>query len=128
MSSRRRPVHHVPTRFRLPGQDLWARAAVPDADRAAAAKARPGWERDVLEKLVFASLKEQRSRRWRFSGAWLFWVLLWAVVEVSTAAVQSAHRRGGDQGRDRLGSGRQCRIRGGRHAQRLETGLPAWCC
>ena len=35
------------------------------AERAQAPGSTPGWERDVLEKLAFASLKEQRSaRRW----------------------------------------------------------------
>ena len=51
----------------------------------AASSRTPGWERDALERLVFASLREQRqARRWRtFTRlAWLvFFVLLaWALL------------------------------------------------
>ena len=84
----------------LPGQDLWARAAVPETPTASAAAAQaqpPGWERDLLEKLAFASLNEQRSARrwrlfWRFSWLILGLALLWALLskEVSTAAVSQA--------------------------------------
>ncbi|MEG0201557.1 MAG: S49 family peptidase, partial [Comamonas sp.] len=48
----------------LKGADLWSPAAGPadaqaSADQAAgAASGKSGWERDVLEKLVFASLNE----------------------------------------------------------------------
>lgn len=40
----------------------------------------PGWEKGVIEKLVFATLSEQRSaRRWR--NAWrLFWLVLLALI------------------------------------------------
>ena len=44
-----------------------------------AAASTPGWERDVLERLAFANLKEQRSsRRWSifFKFLWLFFFLL----------------------------------------------------
>ncbi len=69
-----------------PGSDLWSKgptasAAADETVSAAAAasggkSAGAGWERDVLEKLVFASLKEQKaSRRWR-----LYNRLLWSVV------------------------------------------------
>ena len=35
-----------------------------------------GWERDVLERLMFATLREQRdARRWR-----IFFRLIWALV------------------------------------------------
>mgnify|MGYP006195979889 CR=1 FL=1 len=42
-----------------PGQDLWARAA--SGAPQAAPPAAPGWERDVLERLVFATVREQRE-------------------------------------------------------------------
>ena len=67
-----------------PGSDLWSKGstasaaadeAVSSATTASGGKsAGTGWERDVLEKLVFASLKEQKaSRRWR-----LYNRLLWS--------------------------------------------------
>jgi protease-4 len=60
-----RPLPHCPA------GPVGARCRPRDAAAsAAAARAQPpGWERDVLEKLVFASLNEQRARRWRCSGA-----------------------------------------------------------
>jgi protease-4 len=53
-----------------------------ETDRAAMA---PGWERDTVEKLMFATLEEQRTaRRWRTfkSLAWLafFVFLLWSLM------------------------------------------------
>ncbi|CAM3634971.1 S49 family peptidase [Paracidovorax anthurii] len=68
-----------------PTPDLWAKPApekgVKDAE-ASAGKA-PGWERDVLEKLVFATLREQRSaRRWR-----VFTRMAWLVFLVAVAWV-----------------------------------------
>ncbi|KAF1022089.1 MAG: putative signal peptide peptidase SppA [Paracidovorax wautersii] len=75
---------------------LWHEApgAPADAPRLAPAGAAlagqaPGWERDVLEKLAFASLKEQRAaRRWKifFRLAWLLvWVgLVWAFVQAAS--------------------------------------------
>jgi protease-4 len=83
-----------------PGADLWSKASAASAPASApaAAGAAPGWEREVLEKLVFASIKEQRAaRRWRLWGR-----LLWSVVillalwmlffkEVSTTASSSPH-------------------------------------
>ena len=48
-----------------PGQDLWQQPKQHGADA--------GWERDVLERLVFATVNEQRAaRRWR-----IFWRLVW---------------------------------------------------
>jgi protease IV len=46
---------------------------------------QPGWERDALERLMFANLKEQRTqRRWRsfFRLAWLllFLFVVWALL------------------------------------------------
>ncbi|MGE4242798.1 S49 family peptidase [Ramlibacter sp.] len=57
-------------------------SAAPAASVAPAAALSPGWERGTLEKLLFATLEEQkRSRRWRtfVRLAWLtfFAVLLW---------------------------------------------------
>ncbi|HWP12944.1 MAG TPA: S49 family peptidase [Ramlibacter sp.] len=57
-------------------------AAQAETDRLAAA---PGWERATFEKLMFATLEEQRTaRRWRsfIRLAWLafFVVLLWALM------------------------------------------------
>jgi len=50
----------------------------------APANAKPGWERETMERLVFATLNEQRAaRRWRTfrSFAWLlfFAFLIWAL-------------------------------------------------
>jgi protease-4 len=47
--------------------------------------AQPGWERSTMERLMFATLEEQRrARRWRnfFRLAWLlfFGLLLWALI------------------------------------------------
>lgn len=59
-----------------PGQDLWARAA--SGAQAPAKPAPAGWERDVLERLVFATVNEQRAaRRWR-----IFWRFFWTVLIV----------------------------------------------
>jgi protease-4 len=52
--------------------DLWAQAATQAHDR----KTPPGWERDLLEKLVLGTLAEQRAaRRWR-----IFWRFAWLAV------------------------------------------------
>ncbi|WP_312568331.1 S49 family peptidase [Comamonas sp.] len=60
----------------LPGQDLWARAA--SGAQAHTQPAAPAWERDVLERLVFATVNEQRqARRWR-----IFWRFLWVALIV----------------------------------------------
>ena len=60
-----------PTSSAVPGQDLWG------AQNTASAKAHPpGWERELLERLAFASLREQRAaRRWRIAMR-LLWVVL----------------------------------------------------
>ena len=58
-----------------PGQDLWAAAAAPQA--AAASDVR--WEREVLERLVLATVREQRAaRRWR-----IFWRFAWLALLVA---------------------------------------------
>lgn len=56
-----------------PAPDLWGNTA-PTAAASAAATQSPGWERSVLERLAFDTLKEQRAaRRWKnfFRLAWL---------------------------------------------------------
>ncbi len=81
-----------------PTPDLWAQGAPEKAAKPAAAPAvadRPGWERDVLEKLVFSTLAEQRSaRRWRvFSRlAWLAFaiVVAWVVLQRDAATVSKS--------------------------------------
>ena len=58
------PDNHDSQSHVTPGADLWSKASAASAEApAAAAKAsgNGGWERDVLEKLVFASIKEQRA-------------------------------------------------------------------
>lgn len=77
--------------------DLWAAAAA-SQDAGKAPPQAPGWEREVLEKLVFASLAEQRSaRRWRsFTRlAWLvfFIVVAWVVLmrDATTTSKSTPH-------------------------------------
>lgn len=53
----------------------------------------PGWERDVLEKLVFATLSEQRSaRRWRIFTrlAWLIFLIAVAWVLLARDATSTS--------------------------------------
>ncbi|MEO8014623.1 S49 family peptidase [Polaromonas sp.] len=55
----------------------------------------PGWERATLEKLVFATLNEQRStRRWktfvRLSWLLFFVVLLWMALQRGTPAIDAS--------------------------------------
>lgn len=60
-----------------PGQDLWARAA--SGAQSPAKPAAAGWEREVLERLVLATVNEQRAaRRWR-----IFWRFMWVVLVVA---------------------------------------------
>jgi protease IV len=66
----------------MPGSSPDPRDLPPSASREAM---RPGWERDTMERLVFATLAEQRSaRRWKTfkSLAWLafFIFLVWAAM------------------------------------------------
>ena len=64
----------------LPGQDLWGQK--PNAAQA------PNWERELLERLAFASLNEQKAaRRWR-----IFWRLMW--LSLVLAALWLAGREG----------------------------------
>ncbi len=88
---------------------------------------QPGWERATLEKLAFASLREQRAtRRWktfvRLSWLAFFIFLAWLGAVARRAAARRprrAHRRGRDQGRDRQRRGCERRVRRRRHEDRL---------
>lgn len=65
--------------------DLWARAAT-EKEAKKAVSAAPGWEREVLEKLVLGTLAEQRAARrwrnfWRFGWLALIALVVWAVVQ-----------------------------------------------
>lgn len=79
--------------------DLWAQARPESAAAPAAAHAQPpGWERDVLENLVMASIREQRAaRRWRMFGrlSWLLVLLAlgWMMFgrDVATTTVSGPH-------------------------------------
>lgn len=76
MSAPNTPDEHGSGASMAPGADLWSKASATPAPASASAGSNPGWEREVLEKLVFATIKEQRAaRRWRFWGR-----LLWSVV------------------------------------------------
>ena len=61
----------------LPGNDLWARPrTAASAEAGGQGGQPPGWERDVLERLAFAHLREQRAaRRWR-----IFWRFVWLAL------------------------------------------------
>lgn len=87
----------------LKGADLWspaAEASAPSSSSAGSGTAagKSGWEREVLEKLVFATIKEQRAaRRWRFAGR-LLWsavvlLVLWLVFfkDTATKATTTPH-------------------------------------
>jgi len=70
--------------------------AIPDASPSApSAAGREGWERDVLERLAFASLREQRAaRRWRIFFrlltlaviAWGLWLMFGAASDEARVA------------------------------------------
>jgi protease-4 len=63
-----------------PAPNLWAQAATASGVPVSDSTREPGWERATLEKLAFATLKEQRSaRRWRIFFR-LAWLLLMAAV------------------------------------------------
>jgi protease-4 len=75
-----------------PGYPQPSAAPRSEAERAAPA---PGWERATLEKLMFATLEEQRTaRRWRTfkSLAWLafFVFLLWALMHRGTPSTDKS--------------------------------------
>ncbi|WP_313075617.1 S49 family peptidase [Melaminivora sp.] len=63
-----------------PGPDLWGNAATKNAAGAPVASG-PAWERQVLEKLVLATVAEQRAaRRWR-----IFWRFAWIALVLGMA-------------------------------------------
>ncbi|RGE46794.1 S49 family peptidase [Comamonas testosteroni] len=106
MSSPNTPDNHEPQQPVTPGADLWSKTtAGSNAPASSASSAAPaagsagaGWERDVLEKLVFASLAEQKAaRRWRLYSR-LLWtavvlLVLWVVFikDTATKASTSPH-------------------------------------
>lgn len=56
--------------------DLWAQSAIEKKAEKSSVPPAGHWEREVLEKLVLATVAEQRAaRRWR-----IFWRLLWLAV------------------------------------------------
>ena len=73
--------------------DNWTGSAAPTAP-AASRSNRPGWERDVLESIALAGLKEQRrSRRWGvffklLTFAYLF-LILWLFIGKNNAGVDA---------------------------------------
>ncbi len=77
--------------------DLWARAAT-ETEAKKTASAAPGWEREVLEKLVLGTLAEQRAARrwrnfWRFGWLVLIALVVWAVVsrDIASPAKSAPH-------------------------------------
>lgn len=83
------PPHPSAPETHRPAPDLWNQQT-PDASAAQAPKT-PGWERDVLEKLVLGTLAEQRAaRRWRTLTrlGWLafFAFLIWMAMSQDMAA------------------------------------------
>ena len=62
--------------------DLWARKAT-ETEAKKAVSSTPGWERELLEKLVLGTLAEQRAARrwrnfWRFGWLALITLIIWA--------------------------------------------------
>ncbi|SDM47328.1 protease-4 [Oryzisolibacter propanilivorax] len=81
-----------------PAPDLWAQAATTNEAARPAAAAGPGWEREVLEKLVLATVREQRAARrwrifWRFAWIALVLAVLWTLGsrELAGAAKSGPH-------------------------------------
>ena len=65
-----------------PAPDLWGAAAPVAAAAGPAAPQAAGWERSVLERLAFDTLKEQRAaRRWK-----IFFRLAWLVLFIALVA------------------------------------------
>ncbi len=72
-------MDNTPSSNPNPEPDLWGKSAPAAAAAAASAAPAPGWERSVLERLAFDTLKEQRSaRRWK-----VFFRLAWLVVFIA---------------------------------------------
>ncbi|AVP58450.1 S49 family peptidase [Pulveribacter suum] len=69
--------------------DLWAQAAMKNEAKRSAAD--PAWERQVLEKLVLATVAEQRAaRRWR-----IFWRFAWIALLAAVAWALASRDLGG---------------------------------
>lgn len=94
------PTRTEPTGFdgnQPPPPDLWARNATQNDAKKAIAGA-PGWEREVLEKLVLGTLAEQRSARrwrnfWRLTWLALIALVIWAALQrdLASASKSSPH-------------------------------------
>ncbi len=74
--------------------DLWARTATENEAKKAIA-ASPGWEREVLEKLVLGTLAEQRAARrwrnfWRFGWLALIALIIWAAWQRDLASTSKS--------------------------------------
>lgn len=68
---------------------------LPDAGPQSASPQPPGWERDLLEKLAFASLKEQRARRrwnifFRLAGLVIALLVLFQLFNLGGSELESS--------------------------------------
>ncbi len=77
--------------------DLWARTAT-DSEAKKLASSAPGWEREVLEKLVLGTLAEQRAARrwrnfWRFGWLVLLGLIVWGALQrdIASTAKSTPH-------------------------------------
>ncbi len=76
MTEPNRPESHDSWLNQPAEPDLWAQPAIKKESAPSSAAPPDGWEREVLEKLVLATVAEQRAaRRWR-----IFWRLLWLAL------------------------------------------------
>ena len=76
MTEPNRPESHDSWLNQPAEPDLWAQPAIKKESTPSSAAPPDGWEREVLEKLVLATVAEQRAaRRWR-----IFWRLLWLAL------------------------------------------------
>ena len=76
MTEPNRPESHDSWLNQPAEPDLWAQPATKNETTGPGASSSGGWEREVLEKLVLATVAEQRAaRRWR-----IFWRLLWLAI------------------------------------------------
>ncbi len=79
-------------------RDLWGAATDSGKTSPARGSQAPGWEREVLEKLVLGTLAEQRAARrwrifWRFAWILLVGALVWTVAsrDIAGAAKSTPH-------------------------------------
>ncbi|MBB6577797.1 protease-4 [Comamonas odontotermitis] len=87
------PMDKNPEQNPQPAPDLWGQAAPAAAAVSTAAAQAPGWERSVLERLAFDTLKEQRAaRRWKifFRLAWLIAFIALVIYLFSSESASSA--------------------------------------